>query len=132
MGLKTWLGLRKSPNAVEVSKRWPAISAEDQSEPIVTLGIPLKSARSAWLASVLVVVAEAIRALGKAYALDADHLRPVGGLHRLSGLDVHVGAGFHSRSGRERHLVGRLLCRSPAVVGLCPGSNSVREAELWV
>jgi hypothetical protein len=46
VGLKSWLGLKKPYDAWHRVKRWPADLAEDHEGPIVSFGIPLKSAKT--------------------------------------------------------------------------------------
>jgi hypothetical protein len=46
VGLRTWLGLKRQPGFGQTVRRWPSDLAEDYQGPIVTFGIPLKSART--------------------------------------------------------------------------------------
>jgi len=46
LGFKTWLGLKKRRYAGRTLKRWPVELAEDHEGPIVTFGIPLRSAKT--------------------------------------------------------------------------------------
>jgi hypothetical protein len=46
VGLRKWLGLEKGPDPSRTKKRWPAELAENHEGPIVTFGIPLKSAKT--------------------------------------------------------------------------------------